>query len=228
MARGEASKDEIKAVEKEITRLKAEKQLATVEHEKACAAQRNLESKLELMEAGFAQDELLMFIDKRFIHGRYARDPYNLADAMAGLPYTQALHFMGVWQSYVRCSQLPCAPHHRFQVFETIQSIWKKSRKSKVPAIKFFEQEIASLPERVKVIDPVTKKETSDTTRNEVRSYLLDFWPIWELAIEKSLATEVDPERVPFLICANFAIVQQDPKTSVRLVLGAKTDNTGK
>jgi hypothetical protein len=179
------------------------------------------------MEAGFAQGELLMFIDKRLIKGKYARNPENLANAMAGLPYTQGVHFMGAWQSYVRCSKLPCAPHHRFQIFETVQSIWKKSRKSKVRTVEFFHQEITALPKTAKIVDPTTKKESEDRVENGVRSYLLNFWPIWSLAIEKSLESPVEQDRVPFLICSNFTKVQSDPKTSVLMVLGAteKTKN---
>ncbi len=173
------------------------------------------------MEAGFAQDELLMFIDSRFIKGRYARNPENLANAIAGLPFTYGVNFMGVWQSYARCSKLNCSPHHRFQVFETIQSIWKKSHKSKLPTLEFFYQEIAALPKTIKLVDPITKKESENKTENGVRSYLLNYWPIWRLAIEKSLESPVEQDRTPFLICANFTNVQKDPKTSVYMVLGA-------
>jgi hypothetical protein len=136
---------------------------------------------------------------------------------------------MGAWQSYVRCSKLPCPPHHHFRLFETIQSIWKKSQKSKLPLVEFFYQEIAALPKTVvlNTVDPVTQKEERNKSENGVRSYLMDNWPIWSLAIEKSLASPVEPERVPFVISSNFKKVQSDPKTSVALVLGAteKTKN---
>jgi hypothetical protein len=77
-----------------------------------------------------------------------------------------------------------------------------------------------ALPKTVKTVDPLTKKELGEKSENGVRSYLLNYWPIWRLAIEKSLESTVDQERVPFLICANFTEVQRDPKTSVLLVLG--------
>jgi len=176
------------------------------------------------MEAGFAQDELLMFIDKRFIHGRYARTPRNLADAMAGLPYTQGVHFMGAWQSYVRCSNLDCIPHHRFQLFETIQRIWKKAQKSKLATVDFFYREIMALPRTGKTVGSLTKRESSERSENGIRSYLLDYWPIWSLAIQESLESPVEPveqDRIPFLICANFTKIQSDPKTAGRMVLGA-------
>ena len=69
-------------------------------------------------------------------------------------------------------------------------------------------------------IDPITGKEFEDHVQSFVRSNLLDFWPIWSLAIQKSLESRTEEDRVPFLICANFTIIQRDPKTSVYIVLG--------
>jgi hypothetical protein len=222
MALGQASPEQKEAVEAHLSKRKSDLQTANNTYEGASAAQQAHEKKLDQMEAGFAQDELLMFIDKRFINGRYARNPRNLADAMAGLPYTQGVHFMGAWQSYARCSKLYCPPHHQSQLFETIQSIWKKLQKSKLPPVEFFHQEITALPKTVvlNTVDPVTKKEVQNKSENLVRSSLLGYWPIWSLAIEKSLAFPVEPERMPFVIFSNFKEVQSDPKTLVHLVLG--------
>jgi hypothetical protein len=229
MALGQALPEQMDAVKAQVSKCQADLQAANEAYAAACAEKRVIEKKLDQMEAGFAQDELLMFIGKRFIKGRYARNPRNLADAMAGLPYTQGVHFMGAWQSYVRCSKLHCPPHHRFQLFEAIQSIWKKSQRSELPTVKFFYQEITALPKTVvvKTVDPLTKKESENKTENGVRSHLLNYWPIWSLAIKKSLESPVERDRMPFLICANFTKVQSDPKTSVLLLLGAteKTKN---
>ena len=221
MAKGQASPEQMKEVEVQVSRRKDELKAANTAYDAACAAQQAIATQLDQMEAGYAQDQLLMFIDRRFINGKYARTPLNFANAVAGLPYMQGVDFMGAWQSYVRCSKLPCVPHHRFQLFETIQSIWKKSGKSKLPMVEFFHQEITALPKTVKIVDPITKKESEDRVENGVRSYLLNFWPIWSLAIEKSLDSPVEQDRLPFLICASFTKVQSDPKTSVLMVLGA-------
>jgi hypothetical protein len=107
-------------------------------------------------------------------------------------------------------------------LFETIQSIWKKLQKSKLPPVEFFHQEITALPKTVvlNTVDPVTKNEVQNKSENLVRSSLLGYWPIWSLAIEKSLASPVEPERMPFVIFSNFKEVQSDPKTLVHLVLG--------
>ena len=222
IAVGQASQDKKEAVQAHLSKRKIDLQTANTAHANASAEQQAHEKKLERMEAGYAQDELLMFIDKRFVNGRYARNPRNVADAMAGLPYTQGVHFMGTWQSYERCSKLFCPPHHQYQVFETIQSIWKKFQKSKLPPVEFFHQEILNLPKTVVVsaLDPVTKKEVRNKSENLVRYTFLENWPLWSLAIEKGVGSEAERESMPFVIFSNFKKVQSDPKTYVHLVLG--------
>ena len=223
MALGQASSDQVKAVELQIAKQQADLQEADTKHRNACGEQAEFQKGIDQMEAGYAQDELLKFVDTRFIKGKYARNPRNLADAMAGLPWTYGVHFLGVWQSYARCSKINCPPHPRFQLFETIQSIWKRSRKSKLSTVEFFYQQVTALPKTVTVkkIDPMTGEEFEGQVENWTRSHLLTSRPIWTLAIQKSLQSPTDEERVPFLICANFTIIQSDPKTSVLMVLGS-------
>lgn len=224
MAQGQASPEQVDAVKTRIAERKGRLDAANTSYENACRMQRDLAKKLDEMEAGYAQDELLTFIKARFIEPKkkYARNPENLANAIAGLPLASSVPFMGAWQSYGRCSNLKCEPHHHFQLFETIQSIWRKSLKSKVPRLEFFYQEITALKKTVAVkeVDPITGEEFDFKVLNVVRHTLELDWPIWKLAIQKSFEFQVEIERVPFLICANFPIVQRDPGTSVALVLG--------
>jgi hypothetical protein len=223
MALGQASSDQAKALKAEISKRQADLDAANKEHRIACDKQEQFQKGIDQMEAGYAQDELLMFIYKRFIKGKYARNPRNLADAMAGLPFAYGVHFLGVWQSYARCSKLDCPPHPRFQLFETVKSTWKKSRKSKRPVLEFFHEQITALRKstRIKKIDPITGEEFEGDAENWIRSNLLNYWPIWSLAIQKSLESSVEEERVPYLICANFTICQRDPKSTLYMVLGA-------
>ena len=229
MILGHALPAQVDGVKVRISERQAELQAASSAYEEACALQRDVARKLDEMEAGYAQDELLMFIKTRFIERKkkYARNPENLANAMAGLPLCPTIPFMGAWQSYVRCSKLDCEPHHRFQLFETLQSIWRKSRKSTLPLLEFFRQEITALPKTkmVKKVDPITGEEFDDKALNMIRYLLVDNWPVWALAIRKSFEFQVEIERVPFMICANFTKVQRDPGTSVALVLGATEKN---
>jgi hypothetical protein len=229
MVLGHALPEQVDAVKARISERQAERQAADRAYEDACALQRAVANKLDEMEAGYAQDELLMFIKTRFIEGKkkYARNPENLANAIAGLPLCPTIPFMGAWQSYVRCSKLDCGPHHRFQIFETLQSTWRKSRKSEVPLLEFFRQEIIALPKTkmVRKDDPITGEEFDDKALNMIRYLLVNDWPVWALAIKKSFEFQVEIERVPFMICANFTKVQRDPGTSVALVLGATEKN---
>jgi hypothetical protein len=222
MALGQATPNQRDAVKAEISKRQADLGEANKKHRSACDDQARFQNEIDLMEAGFAQDELLKFIDKRFVKGKYARNPRNLADAIAGLPWAYGIHFLGAWQSYARCSKIDCPPHPRFQLFETIQSIWNKSRKSTLPLLEFFQHEISTLQKTktVKKLDPITGEEFNDKELNWVRHTLENDWPIWKLAIRKSFEFQVEIERVPFLICANFTKVQQDPRTPVALVLG--------
>jgi hypothetical protein len=229
MVLGPASPQQVDAVKARIEERKAELETANTVYDDACRLQRDLAKKLDEMEAGYAQDELLMFIKTRFIEPRkkYARNPENLANAIAGLPLAPTIPFMGAWQSYLRCSKLDSEPHHRFQIFEMLQSTWRKSRKSEMPLVEFFRQEITALPKTkmVKKIDPITGEEFDDKPLNMIRYLLVDNWPVWALAIRKSFEFQVEIERVPFMICANFTKVQRDPGTSVALVLGATEKN---
>jgi hypothetical protein len=136
------------AVKAKIAERSAQLQIIINEHEAARQDQQSLEQKLDGMEAAFAQEELLKFILKRFINGGYARDPLNVANATAGLPYTQGVRFIGAWESYIRCSKLPCSiwPHFRYELFKTIESLWNDSRISELPPVEFFKREILELP----------------------------------------------------------------------------------
>lgn len=229
MVLGQASPSQAEQVKSRIAERKADLEAANAAYDDACRMQRDLAKKLDEMEAGYAQDELLVFIKTRFIdpEKKYARNPENLANAIAGLPLCPTVPFMGAWQSYVRCSSLDCEPHHRFELFETLQSIWRKSRKSNLPLLEFFRQKITALSKTktVKKVDPITGEEFEDKALNMIRHVLVNDWTVWALAIRKSFEFQVEIERVPFMICANFTKVQSDPGTHVALVLGATEKN---
>jgi hypothetical protein len=96
-----------------------------------------------------------------------------------------------------------------------------------LPLLEFFQQEITALSKNkmVKKVDPITGEEFEDKVLNMVRYVLVNDWPIWALAIRKSFEFQVEIERVPFMICANFTKVQRDPGTSVARVLGTTEKN---
>ena len=216
-ALGQAKPDQIELVQHAISKRRADLQKAESELQIANASEKACEQELLDYQAGFAQDELLKFIKKRFIDGRYAKNPLNLANAMAGLPYWYDEPFLGVWYSYARCSKLESDqwPNFHFQVFEELEKIWKRYQRScSTSPIEFFRQQIKAL--RKTTLSNSTKKRTP----NPVRSHLVEKWVDLQLAIEKSSASPpVDQDRMPFVIGAHFARIQAEPKSFVDKII---------
>jgi len=212
-ALGQAKPDQIELVQRAISKRRADYQRAESELQIANATEKACEQRIFDCQAGFAQDELLKFIKKRFIEGSYARNPLNLANAMAGLPYHYDEPFLGVWYSYGRCSKLQSDqwPNFHFVVFEELERIWKRyqgSSSSTLPT-EFFRQQIRALPKTAK------KRMT-----NLVRSHLVETWVDLQLAIEKSFASPPDdPDRMPFVIGTNFAKTKAEPKSFVDKII---------
>jgi hypothetical protein len=185
------------------------------------------EGELRDIQAGFAQDQLLEFIKTRFIKGRYAKTPINVANAMAGLPSYNWGPFLGAWYSYGRCSKLECEnwPHFAFQVFKTIQKIWSsyQQRPSIPSAVEFFREQIRALPKLVRSMTAQSQKLAHSRKRiaNPVRAHLVDKWIDLQLALEQSLIVSVEPERMPFIIGTHFSKVQLEPKTAVDKIIAS-------
>jgi hypothetical protein len=187
----------------------AQKKTVIAEQEEAAVEKALLE-----MESAYAQDQLLIFIKKR----KYALHPLNLANAMAGLPYAIDLPFRGAWQSHARCSSVDCPgwPSYRYQVFETIQSIWENSEHSTLPTVEFFRQQICRLPKTVMQTHPTIGKHKCE---NYVRSYLSDNWWDLERAISASLETKNDPRPMHFIIATNLDLFVGQSKTLADVAL---------
>jgi hypothetical protein len=179
------------------------------------ASEMALERELLDQEAGFAQDELLTFITKR----KYALHPLNLANAMAGLPYTRSVPFLGAWQSHARCSKLSCPgwPSFHYQIFETIESLWMDSALSPIATAEFFQQGVRALPKTVQARRPGQSKPQK--TDNFVRTYLSANWWYLERAIERSVQPHNDPRPMPYLISSHFNSLLGSPKNATDLFI---------
>jgi hypothetical protein len=174
--------------------------------------------------ARFGQAELLKFIEKRFINGKYARNPLNFANAMAGLPSATGVPFLGVWQSYDRCSNLPCSlwPQFQFRVFETIESIWNMCRKSPESPMELFPRQIRTLRKTEAVSTPGQSGQgTSERCESYLRSYLMENWSFLRRAIERAFEASAKPERMPFIIFSNFGKILAEPRSAAGSVLAA-------
>jgi len=209
-AMSQARPNQIDFVQREFPNRRAACQDAQAQASVAETQERILENELLDMEAAFAQDELLVFIKK----GKYAFHPLNLANAMAGLPYGIDVPFLGVSQSHARSSRLesPGWPSYAYQVFETIKSIWERSKRSSISIshCEFFQQEIKALPKKVLQTHPTIGPQKVD---NYVRTHLSDNWWCLQQAIEKSVQITDDPRPMPFIIASNFNKFVGKPKT---------------
>jgi hypothetical protein len=159
------------------------------------------EIRLASQQAYFAQHELLSFIQYR----KYAHNPRNLAQAMAGLPD------IGCWQSFQRCEKQPSAlwptipdeiPLLSYHVFRIISECWD-SRNS--VSDKTF---LDVLRDRIRAI-PAT---------DYVRSHLTQSWRYLRQAAEQADLTQLVPDAVPYRVFGTFmrAIAQSgSPEESI-------------
>jgi hypothetical protein len=224
---GAAKPEQLEIVQRAFCKRRAEWQKAISELKDARAAENTREQQLVNVEAGFAQDELLKFIKKRFIEGRYAKNPLNLANAMAGLPSYSWGPFLGVWYSYGRYSKLKCKkwPLFPFQVFKTLEKIWNlyQRKPSPISAVEFLRQQIRALRKtiRPKISESAELSANQKRLVNPVRAHLVEKWVDLQLALEQSLISPVEPERMTFVIGTHFARIQMEPKTAVDRVIAS-------
>jgi hypothetical protein len=203
----------------EYEKRRSDLNLATIVENQAQTKEASLRGELESKENFFAQAELAEFISV----GKYARNPLQLANAMAGLPQMR-------WErSYARCSKLPCTgwPTFDFSIFDTIERIWKLRHDCPgLSIVELFRNEIEKLPRTVEYVAQQTvqngeiMEEKKSRMPNNVRSYLADFRYL-RLAIEEALKSNQLPYRVPFLIASNLNRNHKTMTTAVHLVLAA-------
>jgi hypothetical protein len=176
--------------------------------EKAAAEARRkweeLEKRLADQEAHYCRTELLKFTRDR----RYAHNPRNLANALAGLPY------LGCRRSAARCAKLPYTyePYVMYRVFEFIEQVWRlRSVANSAARLQLFRAAIAKLPRYVLVrIEGQQKRKRME---NYFRRYLEENWAYLKEAIEYVLREYQHPGRVPYLIKAGFHANLSKPRT---------------
>jgi hypothetical protein len=228
LAHSQATAEQLTAIESILRKRRADYQSAEVDLKTAEKEEKDTEAKLADQEAGFAQRELLKFMRS----AKYAHNPLNLANAMAGIRChtSDAMRvYAGCWQSYARCSRLECAiwPTYQFQRFEIIKSIWnRRHRYPLLLPVELFRQEILKLPKTNKsqaaqFSSNITTAERKRVADGFFRSNLVEEFRHLRLAIEESLDTRNHPERIPFLILAHFTKNLAQPRNAVENVLVA-------
>jgi hypothetical protein len=218
IAMGQAGPSQIEYVHREFYRRRTECQSAQDQLREASVTEQNLENELADAEAAFAQDQLLEFIRQK----KYALHPFNLGNAMAGLPYARDVKFIGAWVSRERSAKIECRfwPNIRYQLFKAIESIWNDNEISTASPVNFFREKIAALPRTVKPTIPQEKQSGKKRVPNSVRQQLADNFYYLERAIDKSMeCARSYPRPMPFLISANFDEILAEPKTYADQVL---------
>ncbi len=163
-----------------------------------------LEKRLAEQEAHYCRTELLKFTRDR----RYAHNPRNLANALAGLPY------MGCRRSAVRCAKLPYSyePYLIYRVFEFIERTWRlRSVASSAPGLELFRAAISKLSRCVLV--KIEGQKNRKRMANYFRRYLEENWAYLKEAIEYVLREYQHPGQVPYLMTARFQANLSKPRT---------------
>src|SRR5258707_14256329 len=94
---------------------------------------------------------------------------------------------------------------------------------SSISAVEFFRQQIRALRKTVRPKATKSRELSPDPKRvaNPVRVHLVEKWVDLQLALELSLASPVEPERMPFVIGTHFARIQMEPKTAVDKIIAS-------
>lgn len=157
---------------------------------------KELATKLEEQEAYYAQTELLKFIHS----GKYAHNPRNLAQAMAGLPEVSC------WYSFQQCEKTPSPlwpmqpdeiPTLYYRIFQLIEESY--NRRNKEP----YRQFIDIVRDRVRAIPPL----------NDLRTNLKPDWRYLRRAVVETDLIGVPSGAAPYRILAAFVRMRAEPRS---------------
>jgi hypothetical protein len=192
----EATKEDKKAIKAVLKASKArlfrlEEKLHQAEYESKA-----LDKKVRDQETYWYCSQLLDFLRKR----RYTAEPFNLANALAGLPQ------MGWRESFVRCSKMPRSFFVRFpyRTFQVISRIWRcRPKDLKDTPMEFFREQILKLPRK----------------DDGIRDSLCQAWRDLRLAIEDCWRQEHRNDFMPYAITSAFIGNRSRSKTASDLIL---------
>jgi len=171
------------------------------------ADSRRIETELSAIEITFADQEafiyrteVLDFVRKR----EYALRPFQLANAIAGLPYIRAR------RSAQRCSRIKTriARSTTYELFELVTAVSKQHRKKRqYSLIESVEKAIRKLP----------KFEIVEGHRRPTwcRGHLAENWYYLKRAIEEPELVELRPGAVPGAIVRHFLRHMHNPESPI-------------
>jgi hypothetical protein len=194
-------------LEEFFTRLSAYRTIKD-EWDKIEGERKALETRLSKEEAFYARDELFRFIR----YGKYAHNPRNMANAMAGLPQ------IGCWQSFQRCEKEPSHlwpmypeenPPLSFQAFKVIGGCWdNRDREPDVTFLNQLRNRIRSIPEG-----------------SALRSHLTKDLRYLRQAVEQIDFNQTISDAVPYRIFGSFMKNIARPRSDEERILAAREQN---
>ncbi len=139
-----------------------------------------LDIKVRDQQAYVSLSELLDYLHS----GRYAVNPRNLANALAGVPQMR-------WrQSFARCGGMPFnQPRLDYAVFETISDVWcRRTEEFGEAPVEFFRAGILRLSKKL----------------GYTRQFLCERWHDLKLAIVECWKSKQAPASIPFVLTSIF------------------------
>jgi hypothetical protein len=200
----QARPEELGKVRRELLKRQLKLLVVRKELRSATELEQTLEKQLAEQQVAFAQEQLVRILRE----GRCARNPLRLANAMAGLPSLTAR------VSYQRCSRIKCTswPNIDFQVFRKIESIWiSRHRYHDLSIVDLYRQEISKLP----------RMSRRNKFPNFLRTRLAENFGSLKLAIETSLNSGIEVDRIPFVVTSHFDKNREAPTTALTRTLAA-------
>lgn len=199
-------KHDRKLVRKELVRRKNEAQKTSDGSRQIAEEESRLATQIRLLEASVARQELLRFLKSR----RYELNPFNLANAAAGLP------FMGWRQSMRRClkDRKKSFDSLHYQVFKVIRYLISTARKkTKEGLLQHFREQIPLLRQRYKLS----------------QAELAEKWFYLERALRETCRAKVHPKSLEFEITKRyFKQMQVQSPTNILLAERNKLSLSGK
>jgi hypothetical protein len=156
-------------------------------------------------EAFYVKEELFRFIR----YGKYAHNPRNLANAMAGLPE------LGCWQSFQRCEKKqsdlwPTRPEEipplSYRTFRTIADCWNdRDSESDQTFLNLLRNRVRAVPDG-----------------SDLRNHLTKRWRYLRHAVEEIDLKLTVSSAVPFRVFGRFMKIIAQPRSDEENVLAAK------
>ncbi len=162
-----------------------------------------LDIRVRDQKAYVSRSELLDYLHS----GRYAVDPRNFANALAGVPQMR-------WrQSFTRCSAMPFNQSRLdYAVFEALSEVWsRRSEEFEEAPVEFFRTGLLRLSKKL----------------GYTRQFLCERWHDLKLAIVECWKSKQPPASIPFVLTSIFMRNATRQKNAAEQILAERDRSEG-